>query len=199
MDLLAYVNIENLENILTENNIQIPRLRGLDLCSEMKPFTKKEIKEIKNSIAIETCRGLCESRPFWLSRSSIREYSSWTSLLCDLYLIKNPNYLAEDENVEDRYVKYSGINWNKIHGWKRKVLKTEIHNATKKILDYVEVWNKYCGREDALRVHARIGGGNWPYYYKDENGVSMSTKPWFIERVDDYFDSTYCDIYVKIK
>ena len=36
---------------------------------------------------------------------------------------------------------------------------------------------------------------NWTYYdcHKD-----VATKPWFIEKVDDNFDCTYCDIYVKI-
>ena len=58
-----------------------------------------------------------------------------------------------------------------------------------------ETFNKYCGRDDVLYIHARIGGGNWPYY----DGPELSKQPWFIEKVDDAFDSTYCDIYAKIK
>ena len=57
-----------------------------------------------------------------------------------------------------------------------------------------KVFNKYVGRNDILYIHARIGGGNWPYY-KDQ----VIDKPWFIEKVDDAYDSTYCDIYAKIK
>ena len=45
-----------------------------------------------------------------------------------------------------------------------------------------------------LCIHARIGGGNWSYY----DGPELSKQPWFIEKVDDAFDSTYCDIYAKI-
>jgi hypothetical protein len=43
-------------------------------------------------------------------------------------------------------------------------------------------------------IHARIGGNNWEYYDGDE---TVATKPWFLEKVDDEFDSTYCDIYVR--
>lgn len=44
-------------------------------------------------------------------------------------------------------------------------------------------------------VHARLGGANWKYY----GGPLMEMKPWFIEKVDDGMDNTYCDIYVKVK
>jgi len=54
-------------------------------------------------------------------------------------------------------------------------------------------FNKYCGRKDILYIHARIGGGNWPNYCAE-----VETQPWFVEKVDDAFDSTYCDIYAKI-
>ena len=56
-----------------------------------------------------------------------------------------------------------------------------------------EVWNRYVGREDVLYIHARIGGGNWPYYFRE-----VVDKWWFIEKVDDSFDSTYCDIYARL-
>ena len=32
MDLLAYAQIEEYENLLTSNHIEIPRLRGIDPC-----------------------------------------------------------------------------------------------------------------------------------------------------------------------
>ena len=56
------------------------------------------------------------------------------------------------------------------------------------------VWNKYVGRNDILYIHARIGGGNWGSYYTE-----VVDKPWFLEKIDDAFDSTYCDIYAKIE
>ena len=55
------------------------------------------------------------------------------------------------------------------------------------------MFNKYVGRKDILYIHARIGGGNWSYYHH-----RVDKQPWFIEKVDDAFDSTYCDIYAKI-
>lgn len=55
------------------------------------------------------------------------------------------------------------------------------------------MWNKYVGRADVLCIHARIGGYNWETY--KENVIH---EPWFLEKVDDCEDSTYCDIYAKL-
>ena len=46
MDLGAYAQIPNLENILQDNNIDIPRLRGLRLMKNEEPITRKEMDEI---------------------------------------------------------------------------------------------------------------------------------------------------------
>lgn len=45
-----------------------------------------------------------------------------------------------------------------------------------------------------MYVHARIGGNNWVFF----GGQKVAEHPAFIERVDDWFDSTYCDIYLKV-
>ena len=36
---------------------------------------------------------------------------------------------------------------------------------------------------------------NWLAY----DGDKISKQPWFIEKVDDPYDDTYCDIYARIK
>ena len=58
----------------------------------------------------------------------------------------------------------------------------------------MDTFNKYAGRKDVLYVHARIGGNNWVFF----GGQKVAEHPAFIERVDDWFDSTYCDIYLKV-
>ena len=93
-------------------------------------------------------------------------------------------------------MKKSGeIRWDRIHGKKRKILKFEIKKKQRRILKQFEIFNKYVGRDDVLYIHARIGGGNWDYF----GGPELAKQPWFIEKVDDSFDSTYCDIYASIK
>lgn len=187
MDLMAYANIENLEEIAKNNNIDIPRLRGYQLCSDMTPWTKDEIKETLDSIAVNTCEDLCTSKPFWNPNSYCSTFNWWTHYLCDYYLIKGKNKYG--------YMNYIDIRWDRIHGWKRKVLKTAIHNKQKKFKNFVKVWDSYCGRTDVLRVHSRIGGNNWMYF----KGNELKKEPWFIEKIDDWFDRTYCDIYCKIE
>ena len=87
-----------------------------------------------------------------------------------------------------------GVNWKNIHGKKRKLFKYRLREAKKLVTKQLEIYNKYCGRDNILYVHARIGGHNWAYY----GGTKIAQEPWFIEKIDDYFDDTYCDIYLKI-
>ena len=174
MDLYAYANIKNLEEVAKKNNIDCPRLRGYRLMSEEEPIqiTKEDIKNWE----YECAEYLCETIPCF-SHSFCTEWSMRTRRLKKKYL---------DEEA-------CKVHWGKIHGRKRKALKTEIHNTIKRFEKQTEVWNKYAGKENILYIHARIGGGNWPYYYKD-----VIDQPWFIEKVDDAYDSTYCDIYARI-
>lgn len=174
MDLKAYAQIEDLEPILKENNIEIPRLRGLDLMVDEKPriFSKEDMRDLE----LECAEDLCRSIPFWDPNAGMCEYSDYTDYLCDFYVGKD------------------GIRWDRIHGKKRKVLKTYIHNEKNRHQKQVDVFNKYVGRSDVIRIHARIGGYNWVYF----GGVELSRQPWFLEKVDDAFDNTYCDIYAKI-
>ena len=184
MDLGAYVQIENLDKIAKENGIEVPRLRGYRLMKNEEPFDMKNID--KKKIALDCVKELCCSEPFWNPNSHFATFDSWTDYLCDYFMVK-----GKDENG---YEKYTEVRWDRIHGWKRKVLKTHIHNEYMRQRRQWEVWNKYAGKDDVLYIHARIGGNNWPYYFDKVIG-----KSWFLEKVDDAFDSTYCDIYAKIK
>lgn len=174
MDLGAYANIGSLEEIAKRSGIKVPRLRGYRLMRDENPV--KLTEEDKEYIRSMTCENLCYSIPFWRSNSGMSEYSSRT------------------KRIKAYYMDGDKIRWDRIHGWKRRVLKTEIHNFESAVKKQYEIFNEYVGREDILYIHARIGGGNWPYYYKE-----VVNQPWFIEKVDDAWDSTYCDIYARMK
>lgn len=178
MDLGAYAQIEDLEQIAKDNNIEVPRLRGYRLMKDEPAISKEELKGILDGCATEVCEHLCCSVPFWNPNSCTSEFSWRTDLKRDYYMTKSGE-----------------IRWDRIHGKKRKILKFEIKKKQRRILNQFEIFNKYVGREDVLYIHARIGGGNWDYY----GGPELTKQPWFIEKVDDYFDSTYCDIYARIK
>ena len=124
------------------------------------------------------CMELCENK--WNGDRNGYTLSSWTNYLKDYYTVR--------ANGGGRKIR-----WSRIHGRKRKILKTCIHNEMQKVKKQYETWNKYVGRADILYIHARIGGGNWSYYH-----AAVDSQPWFLEKVDDAFDSTYCDIYARI-
>lgn len=193
MDLNAYLQIEDLERILKENGIELPRLRGIDLCKNLTPWSDKEILQVENDIRLNTCDYLCESEPFWNPKANCYVLDSFTDERKRKYI----EYIKD----EDGYEIPSRIKWENIHGRKRKILKTEIHNRLAEFYRYVDVWNKYCGKEDVVRVHTRMGGGNWSWDDPDwiKRRSDIVSAPWFIERIDDYYDSTYCDFFCKIK
>lgn len=174
MDLYAFAQISNYEDILKEKGINIPRLRGIRKMSEEKLCPREEILNTCKEYDVHVLKDLIESN--W-GKLNYFVYDDFTSY-CEKYYIKDGN-----------------IDWNKIHGKKRKKLKYEIRKNYKKILKSFETFNKYVGRDDVLYIHARLGSGNWTYY---DCPNSIENQDWFLEKVDDYYDSTYCDIYVQV-
>lgn len=183
MDLGAYVQISDLEEIAKSNNIKIPRLRGYRLMKDEEPVSKQGIEDIMKTGEIVIVKSLCESTPFWNPKSDCYTLSGYTDLLKDYFLIK-------EEECD-----YSGVRWDRIHGWKRRLLKFEIKKQNRDIQKQYDLWNKYAGKEGVLYIHSRMGGNNWKYF---DGKSELMNQPWFLDRVDDWFDSTYCDFYARI-
>lgn len=192
MDLGAYAQIDVLEQIAKDNGIDIPRLRGYRLMKDEQPISKEELKDMMKNCEIDIAKDLCCSDPFWDPNSCCSELSGWTDLLQDYYLIK-----SEEHNEYGRYP-YVGIHWNRIRGWKRRILKFEIKKQKRRIQQQYDIWNKYAGKDNVLYIHSRMGGNNWKYWDLDKK-VELMNQPWFLDRVDDNWDSTYCDFYARIK
>lgn len=186
MDLGAYMNIDALREIAERNNIDIPRLRGYRLMKDEEVFSAEDIQDMTRSSEIRVCERLCRAEPFWNPKAYCHEYSYWTDRLCGYYLI---------EGTDRDYERFSDIRWDRIHGWKRRILKFEVKKDKRSIQKQHEMWNKYVGKDGVLYIHARIGGPNWEAY----GGPELEKQPWFLEKVDDCFDSTYCDIYAQIR
>lgn len=179
MDLGAYAQIEDISKIMSDNGITVPRLRGLRLMSQEKALSPDDIAKIAHDYAMYECENLCES-DFRLN-SWCFELSERTRRIKRKYLI------YDDREPVD-------VRWSSVHGKKRKAFKYAIKRATRRTRTQYALFNRYCGCPDILYIHARIGGGNWSYY-----GKEVKDQPWFICKVDDAFDSTYCDIYAAIK
>lgn len=189
MDLFAYAQIEDLAKIAKDNGIEIPRLRGYRLMKNEESVSQEEIKDIMSDEAIDIVKTLCCARPFWNPKAMCHEYSSYTDYLREFYLVKDKN--------EDGRTIYTDIRWNRIHGKKRKILKFEIKKRKKAIQKQFDIWNKYVG-QNVLYIHSRVGGGNWENM-SVEDKIKLTNAPWFLDRVDDYLDNTYCDFYASIK
>jgi len=175
MDLGAYTQIEDLESVAVANGISVPRLRGYRLMSDQKPLNIDEYLNDAVYLAVtEAVDGRFELNPGWLSSGLDKD------LLRRRLLSKDADGVYK-------------IRWNIIHGKRRKCLKYQLKKFRKYAELQVKTFNKYVGRSDILYIHARIGGGNWDYYGRD-----IEKQPWFIEKVDDLWDATYCDIYAKI-
>lgn len=184
MDLGAYINIndETYVKIIKENNIDVPRLRGYRWMGNELPVPDEDYKREEEFIKKHIYRDAIHACPTWNLNTCCHEYSSWKK-----YLEKYYGVFKDGEMVD--------LQWKKINRKKRKAIKLAIKKALSCLKKQNDTFNKYCGREDVLYIHARIGGNNWIYY----EGYKLEKEPWFLEKVDDYFDNTYCDIYAKIK
>lgn len=180
MDLEAYMQIEDYKDVMFDNDISVPRLRGVRFMKNETPFPEDMIKKQALEIGLTECEDIVRSVYFSRHCHCI-EYSGRTNE-------KVKKYFYTDK----RFV--SGIKWDKIHGQLRKQFKFAIKKAKKKTRLNILTFNKYCGRDDILYIHARIGGPNWKHYCSE-----VVHQPWFIEKIDDCWDDTYCDIYAKIK
>ena len=181
MDLFAYSQIENLSEVAKVNGIDVPRLRGYRLMSNEHRVSPEEIKRLVLLNNLHLYEWACCSVPRFAPNSKCHEFSSRTQKIKKKYLVRQ-----NEETV--------GFRWDLLHGNRRKRLKYDLKVKEKALRKQMGVFNKYVGRFDVLCIHARIGGRNWAYY----GGRDIEMQPWFLEKVDDYFDSTYCDIYARL-
>ena len=191
MDLVAYVQIADIEGIARANGIEVPRLRGYRLMGEEDPITQKQIEYFIRAHELHIYDWACCSIPRFRPNSDTHEFSPRTDRVRKKYIVRETERDPEDGAVRKVAV---GFRWDLIHGKNRKAVKFALKKSRKAIGRQYSTFNKYAGREDVLYIHARIGGGNWLHY----GGADIEKQPWFLEKVDDYFDSTYCDIYALI-
>lgn len=183
MDLFAYAQINDLQDLAKANNIEVPRLRGYRLMKCEEPIDIQEaIKE--SDIEISVAKNILEA--IWDVNKGWRECSWKTDCYKEYYL----NWHRDENGIK----RYDSIRWDRIHGKHRKLLKFEIKKRKKAAIKQWSIFNKYAGCSDVLYIHSRIGGNNWTYY----DGPELEKQSWFLEKVDDYWDQTYCDIYAKI-
>lgn len=99
------------------------------------------------------------------------------------YRLMSDEAIVSNEEIQDMITEHAKV-----------VCHDALEQSKRAIQNQYAVWNKYAGKENVLYIHARIGGNNWGSY----GGSTIERQPWFLEKVDDSFDDTYCDIYAKI-
>lgn len=172
MDLGAFVQIDDFSKIVEKNGIEVPRLRGYRLMKDEKPISKEDYDDAIKRMSIWECKEIIEDT------------------------LNNTDFWANPFNqIKRKTDNETTIRWDMIHGKMRKRLKLAIKHRTKRVKAQFDMFNKYAGKDGILMIHSRTGGDNWYYY---ECHKTVETQSWFIEKVDDHFDGTYCDIYVKI-
>lgn len=186
MDLYAYAQIETLDALAKSHGINVPRLRGYRLMKDEEPVSREKILEIMAEAELDALRDLCRSRPFWSLNPDYWISDDWTDYVCKYYLV----YKEVDGKREP-----AGIRWDRIHGWKRRRLKFAIKKCKRRVKHQFDLWNKYCGRQDVLYIHAKIGGCSWT---DPSVKLGLSYMPWFLNCADDWWDGCYCDIYAKL-
>lgn len=176
MDLYAYSQIEDLEQLLEKNEIKIQRLRGLRLMKNEELISDKEIEERIAEEKIEYAVNWLKQRCDW----------SWSSDRDDNH---HKSFIYGKNEEGNRQI--IDIDFSKVHGKDRKHIKYKWKVITKKFTAQFDMWNRYVGK-NVLYVHARQGGDNRLYYPIDIK------HPMYLDDIDDAWDSTYCDIYYDL-
>lgn len=179
--------------IAEENGIQIPRIRsyGYKLMYFASPYTEEDVLadiEYMKRCLYDT---VVHASPRLCVNSNVGEYSEKTDRIEKKYIATKMVTNPDGSTV----VAFDRFRWELLHGKRRKDLKFEIKKSARAVRKHMETHNKYCGRKDVLSIYARIGGNNWGLF----GGGKIERQPWFLEKVDNYFDETYCSIYAKVK
>ena len=186
MDLLAYTQIDVFEELATLNNINIPRLRGYRWMKLEKTIPTDGINDIIPLCTKAACNQWVSAYP----RYSInpRWYiSDWNTWALKEYYFKS---LKQDDGYETFL-----INWDRIHGKRRKNLKYLIKQHRKAAQDSITLWNRFAGESDVLYIHARLGSQSWSTVRHSD----LSSESWYIASCDDMYDKSYCDIYAHLE
>lgn len=186
MDLGAYIQIKDLDEVMKENGIYVPRLRGLRLMRDESPLSEETINEVGFSHALYECENIVTHKYIGLGMFS-------TGLFGEERKKRLKKYFRYDDPENDWMP--TSIKWDAVHGKKRKMFKYAIKYNKREAKKQFDMFNKYCGRDDVLYIHAKQGRDNWSSTdYRD-----LEKEPWYLDAVEDSFDSVYCDIYAKIK
>ncbi len=178
MDLYAYTNIDDLNNIAHQNRILVPRLRGCRLMGSESMAGKTELDAIFKDIEIYACKDMISGFPQWSLRQAWYQYDSHIRYLENYYIEKHADGSER-------------VRWERIHGKKRKALKFVIKKRKKRVLEDYGVFNKYVGCNDVLYVHSRIGA--------DKEAIEEVKKnPRYLDMSIDWYDRTYVTFYFQI-
>lgn len=184
MDLGAYVQSNQLNDIALKNRINVPRLRGYRLMQNEKPISYLELKKKINEAALIGAERMIEAVPTFALEPKFYVLNNEIKTLKTLYL----KYDKDKINV-------TGVNWNILSDLKKNNMVIGIKRKANDCRKQYNTWNKYCGQKNILYIHARIGSHGWtPGYIED-----IIKQPWYLEHIDDFYDPSYCDIYAKIK
>lgn len=178
-----YFNMDKLDSLLTSINITISRIRDFNFMAFSKGFTPEEVTDTIHDFEMYNIAALIDNRQRW------KDFRLQPTLSDSMTYNKRRRYFQYNKDGEE-----IGVKWKNIHGRHRKTAKFWCKKSEHQIVDTMNTFNKYVGKNDVLRINARLGGINWRCF----GGIDIEKHPAFIEKVDSCYEETYCDIYIKI-
>ena len=183
MDLFAYTQIVDLQAIADRNGISVPRCRGYRLMKNEERVTMVEIEQMITEQALYEAEKLFRLHPSGL----FYEYSDRAKARARRYIVIRKNENGFDEPM--------AVCWDRVHGKRRKAVKRVFKQVRRDVKEQYTLFNSLVGRENVLYIHARLGSTSWT---DEKIKAEVTRQPWFLAKVDDSFDSSYCDIYARI-
>lgn len=139
MDLIAFLQIDELKPLYDKLSLNIPRLRGLRDMAEEETVDMANFYPEKQIFESAVRNAICQIKGGFV-------------------------YDRRTDKLLEKYIVDGVVQWNKIHGrLKQRANKhygIKLYNARRELA----MFNKYVGK-DVLQVHARIGN-RWAEYRK---------------------------------
>ena len=199
MDLYAYMQIEDYDELAKANGVEIPRLRGYRWMEAEKCLSDEDIENCLNEARARAYEHVLTADPPFSINPHYYTLSYETDQRKKKYLIQEEEtriYYPPDKPEGKSYTVTvtKGIRWNLLHGKRRKAVKYYLKKELRREKAQLAVWNKYAGKRNVLYIHARLGTSNW----STKTWKNFQSLHWFLDGCDDGSDCSYCDIYAKI-
>lgn len=183
------LNRFQISDLFESCDCDLPAVRYVDWMGSREKYDPEQKKVWLTGTDFQALMRLCQATPCWNMYSDTITFDTKSKLLIKKYTCWVDRVMSNGEIIPD-----SDVNWDVLHGEKRKKVKFLSKRIKKHIIKWINLFNTYAGREDVLCVTCKADGENW----KELGGLEAEQHPEFLARISDALSKGYSTVYLKL-